>query len=584
MPKSKAARQRRRLRRLENAMSRLRLQDQQPPRNKTPVTRAHVRGLLLLTAALWVTYMPPIIKANETYWAYLPNPPLLHPVTWEDQRIPVYVNDTKTLGLPSSDHIWLQWHAGLNYSGVSMHLPICFSRNNSNCTIIQRVDNMDTNQTVSGIHWDVDMLYPKFNCSLKTAGKPPQRIRPCMPRNTYSDRMIEWRTCHANTSVCNQIICDWTEMGSDCQPTQQVAGLWTGNNHTWQSDLWKLVAAMDYITISRANVSFAPTTGVLSGSGSSWNVSVSACVPEPYALVIGEVQILTDTQGVLTTTCTQCILTNCVNSTKRDVLIVIQPSFVFLPTNITGPWYDDKGLAVLQQAQIQLIRGKRFIGLLIAGITALVTMIATAATAAVALSTGIQTAGYVNQLSANITQVLETQEDWDHKIEQRLNALYDTVQLLGDEIVSIETRSSLTCHAAFTYVCVTPVRYNASRYEWEKVKNQLNGIWHNSNTSLDIRELHNEIQALASAPRLNIDIAKEAQNFLYTLSSTFPSMRQWGTQLIGLCVIGIGLIVLCMILLCCCRMMLSQFSQIWIKMTRLNLEQDKNKNPLITSI
>lgn len=39
------------------------------------------------------------------YWAYVPNPPLLHPVSWNERNIPVYANDTQALGLPSSHHI-----------------------------------------------------------------------------------------------------------------------------------------------------------------------------------------------------------------------------------------------------------------------------------------------------------------------------------------------------------------------------------------------------------------------------------------------------------------------------------------------
>ena len=31
---------------------------------------------------------------NYTYWAYIPNPPLLKPFDWEDSMILVYVNDS----------------------------------------------------------------------------------------------------------------------------------------------------------------------------------------------------------------------------------------------------------------------------------------------------------------------------------------------------------------------------------------------------------------------------------------------------------------------------------------------------------
>lgn len=33
-------------------------------------------------------------KKNYTYWAYIPNSPLLKPIDWGDSMIPIYVNDS----------------------------------------------------------------------------------------------------------------------------------------------------------------------------------------------------------------------------------------------------------------------------------------------------------------------------------------------------------------------------------------------------------------------------------------------------------------------------------------------------------
>lgn len=119
---------------------------------------------------------------------------------------------------------------------------------------------------------------------------------------------------------------------------------------------------------------------------------------------------------------------------------------------------------MLQTVEKTLSRTKRFVGLLIAGITALITLIASATASAISLTTSIQTADYVNNLAYNVTQALQTQENWDKKIEQRVNALYDVVQILGDEIVSLEVKSSLRCHAAFSWICITPKEYNDSKF------------------------------------------------------------------------------------------------------------------------
>jgi hypothetical protein len=36
--------------------------------------------------------------SGETYWAYFPNPPILHPVSWNDTGIKISTNDTALLG------------------------------------------------------------------------------------------------------------------------------------------------------------------------------------------------------------------------------------------------------------------------------------------------------------------------------------------------------------------------------------------------------------------------------------------------------------------------------------------------------
>ena len=121
--------------------------------------------------------------------------------------------------------------------------------------------------------------------------------------------------------------------------------------------------------------------------------------------------------------CINCNLSNCMSNVPDHTIVMIlhQPAFVMLPVNVTGPWYAERGLQVIEELKNALCRQKRVVGLIIAGITAVVSLIAaTAATAAVALSHTVQTAHYVNQLSRNVTMALGTQEDIDAKLEQTL--------------------------------------------------------------------------------------------------------------------------------------------------------------------
>ena len=52
------------------------------------------------------------------------------------------------------------------------------------------------------------------------------------------------------------------------------------------------------------------------------------------------------------------------------------------------------------------------------------------------LAHSVQTATFVNNLAQNVSITLGTQENIDKKIEDRLNALYDVVKFLGEEVQS----------------------------------------------------------------------------------------------------------------------------------------------------
>jgi predicted membrane-bound spermidine synthase len=102
----------------------------------------------------------------------------------------------------------------------------------------------------------------------------------------------------------------------------------------------------------------------------------------------------------------------------------VKQSFTILvPTNFTGPWYHDRGLQVVKEIRSLLVREQRFVGLLIAGIVAAITAIATMATAAVALSQSIQNAYYINTLTQNVSSAFQQQVVKNEKIDIHLNSL-----------------------------------------------------------------------------------------------------------------------------------------------------------------
>ena len=58
------------------------------------------QGQPLTLATLFLAMLSVVtttVGANHTYWAYVPNPPLLRPIMWEDSSFPIFINDSPWL-------------------------------------------------------------------------------------------------------------------------------------------------------------------------------------------------------------------------------------------------------------------------------------------------------------------------------------------------------------------------------------------------------------------------------------------------------------------------------------------------------
>ncbi|XP_042678664.1 endogenous retrovirus group K member 19 Env polyprotein-like [Centrocercus urophasianus] len=88
--------------------------------------QVRIRLVALILSTFWILHHG--CKA-ETYWAFVPNPPVIHPVTWDEPvDIPVYNNQTMFMGQYSDGHI-IEFSARFNYSGKVDGMPICFQIN-----------------------------------------------------------------------------------------------------------------------------------------------------------------------------------------------------------------------------------------------------------------------------------------------------------------------------------------------------------------------------------------------------------------------------------------------------------------------
>ncbi|XP_055420056.1 endogenous retrovirus group K member 13-1 Env polyprotein-like isoform X4 [Bubalus kerabau] len=266
-----------------------------------------------------------------------------------------------------------------------------------------------------------------------------------------------WKLCRDGTAMVynifgtNESLWDWSPDSArnlEAQDNRNFASrIWNlGGSKVFQTEIWKLAAALgcegSYLQV-----------GSKVRHGYLWNLTMRyprACVPHPYVLLVGSVKIQPGLQNY-NVTCNNCTLTNCIRgiTNQTRVLVLRQPAFVMFPVKINGSWYDERGLELWREVEGALMCYRRGIGLIILGFVALVTLIASSITAALTLAQSVQTATFVNNLAQNVSVTLGTQEDIDKKLEDRLNALYDVVKFLGEEVQSIKLRLRVQCHADF---------------------------------------------------------------------------------------------------------------------------------------
>ena len=161
--------------------------------------------------------------------------------------------------------------------------------------------------------------------------------------------------------------------------------------------------------------------------------------------------------------CEQCMLSSCLTPQYNICSFVVlqSPPYLMVPITMNAYRHDNYGLAVLQQRQ-DLMRSQRFVGLLILGISALITAITSVTVAAVSLTQQVHTAQYVNDMSENVSLALATQEFIDRKLEAKIDALKEAVMHIGTELQALKL--ALPWHEDYRWICVTPLKVNDTDY------------------------------------------------------------------------------------------------------------------------
>ena len=154
-------------------------------------------------------------------------------------------------------------------------------------------------------------------------------------------------------------------------------------------------------------------------------------------------------------------------------------------------------------------------GLLILGISALIAAIASVTVAAISLTQQVHTAHYVDTMSKNVSLTLATQEVIDRKLDMKVDALEEAITHIGTELQALKVKLTLSCHADYRWIWVTPLKVNETNYNWEKIRNHVSRVWNSSSISLDLGRLHNQIKTVEHS-RLDFIAAGAANDYFHT--------------------------------------------------------------------
>ncbi|XP_076982864.1 endogenous retrovirus group K member 21 Env polyprotein-like [Tamandua tetradactyla] len=452
-------------------------------------------------------------SVNKSYWAYIPNPPLFHPTAWGDKNLKVFTNNTNLMGGLPSSLIPFKSTDNVNLTGYADEAPLCFVITGTpppGCLPINYrsyyTDSPSHKGTKRSI-WGLNMIslgYHTYNESyVNLSSNFNSLIESCTEK--YPKKDIYWKNIHS-TGYPRWLECGFLHKANIYYPVKSNLTIYdfsvsspnynytayiinNTNKYTYNKSLptdgepltrWftpGLVTPIYQSSASSHNRTglynnlfrlLAATNMVLlyrPSSSTPVPYGIRACVNAPHAILVGKTHMFNITQmnNAYHITCTNCLLTNCINSglpkNYTTFLIVHQPSYVLLPVKLNEPWFDDVGYQVMERLN-NLMRPKRFVATLILGITALISIIASLAISTTALIQNQQTAHHVNTLTHNISLALTLQEKLDRNLETRVDALEDTVIYLGNQIQNLKTQLTTRCHVNYKWICITPAPYN----------------------------------------------------------------------------------------------------------------------------
>lgn len=69
-----------------------------------------------------------LLRADQSFWAYFPAPPIFHPVSWgENDNLKIFTNDTDLIGGISDSLAPHKTSESINFIGYTNETPLCFT-------------------------------------------------------------------------------------------------------------------------------------------------------------------------------------------------------------------------------------------------------------------------------------------------------------------------------------------------------------------------------------------------------------------------------------------------------------------------
>ena len=148
----------------------------------------------------------------------------------------------------------------------------------------------------------------------------------------------------------------------------------------------------------------------------------------------------------------------------------------------------------------------------------LIAICTTAAVTDTALQTSIQTQNFIQNWTKGAHTIWVTQVQIDAKVQDKIQDLKTAIQWVGDQLIHLQKQVLLNCDWNFTQFCITPLRFNHSAYNWEKIKFHLQDM-HN-NASLNVQLLQKEILETFS-------MSLPSSNYFETLAEQLADQFIW---------------------------------------------------------